>query len=153
LINLLANAIKFTEKSPKKKITLSLEYLAEGSGYIKLKIGIKVNFFVYVTHFQDTGVGMTKDEQAGLFQRFSQANVKTFHEYGGSGLGLFICRGLVTLMGGEISVNSQVLRLNIEVESEISTGTKFIFTVVCEKALNEVEVTSNFVSQVICRRY
>ena len=48
----------------------------------------------------DTGLGMTDEEQAVIFQRFSQARTNTFHEYGGSGLGLYISKMLVDLLGG-----------------------------------------------------
>ncbi|KAI8912217.1 hypothetical protein DFJ77DRAFT_542014 [Powellomyces hirtus] len=59
-----------------------------------------------VVTVSDTGIGMTPDEQAALFQRWSQANGKTYKEYGGSGLGLFICKELVEYMNGTISVTS-----------------------------------------------
>jgi CheY-like chemotaxis protein len=63
---------------------------------------------VYI-HFavQDTGKGLTEAEKKLLFQRFSQASPRTHVTYGGSGLGLFICRELVELQGGEIGVSSE----------------------------------------------
>lgn len=56
----------------------------------------------------DTGCVLSQEEISGLFQRFKQANPKTHISYGGSGLGLFVCRRIVSLLGGEISVTSQV---------------------------------------------
>jgi hypothetical protein len=54
----------------------------------------------------DTGRGLTQDETGNLFQRFRQANAKTHISYGGSGLGLHICRRITELLGGEIGVES-----------------------------------------------
>jgi signal transduction histidine kinase len=55
----------------------------------------------------DTGIGMSEEEQSRIFDRFSQASHKTYREYGGSGLGLSITKGLVDLMGGSVAVRSQ----------------------------------------------
>ena len=59
-------------------------------------------------HFSvtDTGTGMTLDEQKTLFSRFSQGSASTYSQYGGSGLGLFICRALVEIHGGQIGFSS-----------------------------------------------
>lgn len=59
-------------------------------------------------HFSvtDTGTGMTMDEQKTLFNRFSQGSASTYTQYGGSGLGLFICRALVEIHGGQIGFSS-----------------------------------------------
>ena len=73
---------------------------------------------------------MTPEEQAVIFDRFVQASAKTYHEYGGSGLGLYICKGLVELMGGEIHVKSKQwegstfsFTLPFELASSDQTGT------------------------------
>jgi signal transduction histidine kinase len=55
----------------------------------------------------DTGIGMTEEQQAQVFEAFVQAEDNTSAEYGGSGLGLAICRDFCQLMGGSISVDSE----------------------------------------------
>eukprot|EP01119_Soliformovum_irregulare_P001689 TRINITY_DN1142_c2_g1_i4.p1 TRINITY_DN1142_c2_g1~~TRINITY_DN1142_c2_g1_i4.p1 ORF type:complete len:1304 (-),score=421.96 TRINITY_DN1142_c2_g1_i4:247-4158(-) len=108
--NLLSNSIKFTSRSQTKKITLSMKVLSREDKFVTLEMSIK-----------DSGVGMTPDEQKALFERFAQGSNKTYQEYGGSGLGLFICKGLVRLMDGQISLSSEKWQ-----------GTTFIFTIRCE---------------------
>ncbi|KAK9762744.1 hypothetical protein K7432_011228 [Basidiobolus ranarum] len=77
---------------------------------------------------QDSGVGMTSEEQASLFRRFTQVSPKTYAEFGGSGLGLFISKRLVELHGGGIKVNSVK-----------GHGTTFSFFIKCER-LNENDI-------------
>lgn len=60
-----------------------------------------------VVSVTDTGIGMTPEEQAHLFNRFAQANRRTAREFGGSGLGLAICKTLAEAMGGVVSVSSE----------------------------------------------
>ena len=88
LQNLIGNAVKFTAHGG---VTVSLGVAAEG----RLRVEIC-----------DTGPGMSPDQQAHLFERFSQADASITRKYGGSGLGLSICRELVGLMGGTIGVDS-----------------------------------------------
>jgi signal transduction histidine kinase len=92
LLNLLNNAAKFTEGG-----TISLEVKAEGQG------GNRIRFTV-----SDTGIGMTKEQLARLFEEFYQADMSPTRRYEGTGLGLAITRRLVEAMGGEISVESTV---------------------------------------------
>ncbi|KQO69836.1 histidine kinase [Methylobacterium sp. Leaf469] len=92
LINLLSNAAKFTEGG---QITLSATRSeASGSGWL--------NF-----HVIDTGIGMTPEQQAKLFQRFTQADASTTRRFGGTGLGLAITRAFADMLGGAIEVTSQ----------------------------------------------
>lgn len=93
LINLVNNAIKFTEKGS-VKISISLEE----------KSSDKVSLLFKVT---DTGIGIPEEKKEKLFKEFSQTDESTERKYGGTGLGLAICKNLVMLMGGEIGVNSQ----------------------------------------------
>jgi signal transduction histidine kinase/CheY-like chemotaxis protein len=91
LFNLLSNASKFTEKG---RITLSVQRTAGDTGD-------RVRFVV-----KDTGIGMTGEQLGRLFQAFSQADASTTRKYGGTGLGLLICRKFSQIIGGDITVES-----------------------------------------------
>lgn len=88
LINLLGNALKFTEQG---YVLLHLSRLANGDIHFDVK---------------DSGSGIPEDAQATLFDAFSQVDGSSTREHGGTGLGLAICNQLVSLLGGELSVNS-----------------------------------------------
>jgi len=92
--NLLSNAVKFTTAG---EVRLAID-LAEGDGP---DAPAQVSFEV-----SDTGVGFDTRAAAGLFQRFSQADTTITRRFGGSGLGLSICKALVEMMGGEITARS-----------------------------------------------
>ena len=104
LTNLLSNAIKFTKNG---SISIFLDVLSITPEETTLHI---------VT--EDSGIGMTQQQIDNLFQRFSQATSETFHEHGGSGLGLYYSKRFIELMGGSINVKSQV-----------GKGTTFDFTI------------------------
>lgn len=89
LINLLANAVKFTEQGE-----IALTLLREGE--------------MIVVRISDTGIGMSSEQAASLFQPFKQADTSTTRKYGGSGLGLAISRNLARQMGGDITLESHV---------------------------------------------
>jgi two-component system, sensor histidine kinase and response regulator len=93
LINLLGNAVKFTESG---EICLIGALLERAGNKVKLRFSVK-----------DTGIGMTKEQAKRLFQAFSQADTSTSRKYGGTGLGLAISKRLVELMGGSIWVVSE----------------------------------------------
>jgi hypothetical protein len=93
LLNLTGNAIKFTEKG---EIVVSLDVTERTAEAAKIKFKVR-----------DTGIGMTEQQLAVIFQSFSQAESSISRRYGGTGLGLAISKGLVELMGGQLSVDSQ----------------------------------------------
>jgi PAS domain S-box-containing protein len=103
LINLINNAVKFTERG-EIVVTAALAEI----------VGDRANLQFSV---RDTGIGMTAEQSARLFQPFSQADSSTTRKYGGTGLGLSICKRLIELMGG-----------NIWVESNYGRGSAFHFT-------------------------
>jgi signal transduction histidine kinase/DNA-binding response OmpR family regulator/HPt (histidine-containing phosphotransfer) domain-containing protein len=104
LINLLSNAIKFTERG---NVTVSIaSEKPDAAGRVPV-------------HFKvvDTGIGISKEGQEKLFGAYAQADASISRRFGGTGLGLNICRMLVQAMGGDI-----------EVESELDQGSTFYFT-------------------------
>jgi CheY-like chemotaxis protein/HPt (histidine-containing phosphotransfer) domain-containing protein len=93
LLNLLGNALKFTEQG---RIWVWVESVRSNPATVRVRFRVR-----------DTGIGITPEQQARLFQPFMQAESSTTRRYGGTGLGLSICHTLVTRMGGEIGVTSQ----------------------------------------------
>jgi len=95
LINLTNNALKFTEKGH-VYLNVSLEYSRDGhQAYIRFDV-------------EDTGIGIPREKQKAIFETFVQADGGTSRKYGGTGLGLTISRQLAELLGGELSVTSEV---------------------------------------------
>ena len=91
LFNLLGNAAKFTEKG---EITLRARREdADGRAWLVFEV-------------EDTGIGMTPEQQEGLFQPFSQADASTTRKYGGTGLGLALSRHFARMLGGDIALRS-----------------------------------------------
>jgi len=91
LVNLIGNALKFTKKG---HVAILAEYIGKDGGDL-LRINV-----------EDTGIGISQQDQQKLFERFVQADSTTTRKFGGSGLGLAISKQLVELMGGEIGVAS-----------------------------------------------
>jgi signal transduction histidine kinase/DNA-binding response OmpR family regulator/HPt (histidine-containing phosphotransfer) domain-containing protein len=103
LINLSNNAVKFTDSG---EIVICTELVKKNDDQATLKFSVR-----------DTGIGMTAEQAAKLFQPFMQADTSTTRKYGGTGLGLTISKRLAEMMGGEIWV-----------ESEPGRGSTFSFT-------------------------
>jgi PAS domain S-box-containing protein len=94
LINLIGNGIKFTDKGG-VALRVQLESSVAGVNNIRFEV-------------EDTGIGISRDAQAQLFQKFAQGDTSTTRRFGGTGLGLAICKQLVDLMQGEISLRSDL---------------------------------------------
>ena len=92
LLNLVGNAAKFTENG---LVTLSVERMSGADRVDRLRFSV-----------QDTGIGMTADQLAKLFQRFQQADASTTRQFGGTGLGLALTKAFVALLGGGVEVTS-----------------------------------------------
>ncbi|MBC8084547.1 MAG: response regulator [Hymenobacter sp.] len=103
LLNLLSNAVKFTERG---QVTLSCRRLSNPGERPLFQFSV-----------QDTGPGIPAHQLQDMFEPFTQASASTAREYGGSGLGLSISRGLVELMGGTMTA-----------ESQLREGSTFTFT-------------------------
>ena len=93
LINYANNAIKFTEKG---EISIVVRLIEQSAQRVMLRFEVR-----------DTGIGLTPEQIARLFQSFQQADTSTTRRYGGTGLGLAICKSLAELMGGEVGVRSE----------------------------------------------
>jgi signal transduction histidine kinase/DNA-binding response OmpR family regulator/HPt (histidine-containing phosphotransfer) domain-containing protein len=105
IVNLIGNAIKFTEQG---EIEISCRLEQETKDAVGLHFSVR-----------DTGIGMTPEQQGKLFKAFSQADSSTTRKYGGTGLGLTICKRLTEMMGGRIGVRSSH-----------GKGSTFFFTVI-----------------------
>ncbi len=114
LINLINNAIKFTDTGG-VRVEVSVSVCESGSDYAVLRFDVV-----------DTGQGIPEDFREHLFDKFTQADASATRRHGGAGLGLAICKQLVTLMNGEIGV-----------ESREGCGSHFWFTVRLERSADE----------------
>jgi adenylate cyclase len=92
LLNLLSNACKFTKQG---EVALRARKLVDGRDWIELAVA-------------DSGIGMTPEQQGKLFAEFTQADASTAQRFGGTGLGLAITRKLARMMGGEVTVTSEL---------------------------------------------
>jgi two-component system, sensor histidine kinase and response regulator len=145
LINLVGNAVKFTERG---EILLELSVAESSRDHATLRCLVS-----------DTGIGIDPEQQARIFESFHQVDASMTRSRGGTGLGLSIVKELVTIMGGEIGV-----------ESEVGRGSRFWFTVrlarsedeigaaagaqrVIERPLKVLVVDSNAVSADVMSRY
>jgi signal transduction histidine kinase len=114
LFNLLSNASKFTSNGCLKlDVTRLSGHESNGADWLRFRVS-------------DTGIGMTREQMAKLFQPFTQADASTTRQFGGTGLGLTITRKFCQLMGGEITVESEAGRgsaFTIQLPAEVKTTT------------------------------
>ncbi|KAI4724540.1 hypothetical protein E4T49_07734 [Aureobasidium sp. EXF-10728] len=137
LVNLVTNAIKFTKPSKGERtvavrfgaskdrpVDLSVTFATADSPEARMQpeLATDASYYLWFSVI-DSGCGMSDEEQTRMFSRFSQASPKTYNQYGGSGLGLFISKRLVELQGGQIGLASQV-----------DVGSRFAFYVPAKEA-------------------
>ncbi|MER2538323.1 MAG: response regulator [Azonexus sp.] len=122
LLNFVGNAVKFTEQGA---ITVRIQKLEETSSDVRLRCEV-----------QDTGIGISLDDQKRLFTAFEQADSSMTRKYGGTGLGLVINKRLVETMGGQVGI-----------ESTVTLGSTFWFTVLLKKANDAVSPVRAFARQ------
>jgi len=108
LVNLVDNAIKFTEKGG---IVLTVTRIQETEEKVGIRFEVK-----------DTGIGIPENKIVSLFDQFSQGDNSSIRKYGGTGLGLTLCKKIVEMMDGDLTV-----------ESELGRGSKFSFSVNLDK--------------------
>lgn len=109
LINLAGNALKFTEQG---QVVVSLRLLAQQQDRVQVRVAVS-----------DTGIGISDQQLARIFEGFTQAEASTTRRFGGTGLGLVISKRLISLMGGELQVSSN-----------LGEGSRFWFDIELEKA-------------------
>ena len=120
LLNLVSNALKFTDAgSVRIGVRLASDQVPTADRHFQLLFSVT-----------DTGIGISTEQMPRLFQPFSQATVSTSRKYGGTGLGLVICKNLVETMGGKI-----------QVESKANQGSTFSFTVMTQIAKEQPSYT------------
>ncbi|HET9033288.1 MAG TPA: ATP-binding protein [Dokdonella sp.] len=118
LTNLVSNAVKFTERG---SVTIQIGKRGETRTHHEVTFAVR-----------DTGIGLTEEAAARLFKPFTQADASTTRVFGGTGLGLVICKRLVDLMGGKIGVRSEPGR-----------GSVFWFNVPLQKAIGDIRTRTD----------
>ena len=116
ITNLMNNAIKFTP--PNGSVYLRVDFLGEENSVFAANSETAPPLCTIKISITDTGIGISREQQARLFQPFHQAENSTSREFGGTGLGLSISKNIIELMGGRIWV-----------ESELRKGATFFFTI------------------------
>jgi two-component system sensor histidine kinase/response regulator len=114
ILNFTTNAVKFTETG---EIIVRVQVVEESASDLLLRFEV-----------QDTGIGLTEEQRAKLFQSFQQADMSTSRKYGGTGLGLAISKKLAEMMGGAVGV-----------ESNFGVGSRFWFTARVARVAQDVQ--------------
>ena len=122
LLNFTSNAVKFTERG---SVTIQVHVVEETPSDVLLRFAV-----------QDTGIGISVEDQKRLFNAFEQADGSTTRKYGGTGLGLAISKRLIKMMGGDVGVDSQA-----------DSGSTFWFTVRLGKVTNAVPPEPTFATE------
>lgn len=118
LVNLVGNALKFTHMG---EILVSVEQVSQDGDNLELRLSVR-----------DSGIGIPADKLEAIFHPFCQADGSTTRKYGGTGLGLTICKRLVKMMGGRIWV-----------ESMQGVGSTFHFQIICQAGADQQIASSN----------
>jgi signal transduction histidine kinase/DNA-binding response OmpR family regulator len=147
LTNIIGNAYKFTEK-----------------GYIKINAYKTSENSFFTISIEDTGIGITKGNQKLVFEEFAQANENIKKKYGGTGLGLSICQKIITILGGNLKLESEfgngstfIIELPLlydaskniipKIEKQISLNTKKYTFIVIDDDINLLHLTSGVLKQ------
>ena len=129
IINLLSNAVKFTSSGGAINVDIR-EVESQQEGFRRVKFEV-----------QDSGIGVTSEQKARIFEAFSQADTSITRKYGGTGLGLTISSRFIELMGGQLDLHS-----------EPGEGTTFFFTIDFEEVESDIETSEgkfNYLSALI----
>jgi len=147
LTNIIGNAYKFTEE-----------------GFIKIKAYTRSDDSFFTISIEDSGIGIEKGNQKFVFEEFAQANENIEKKYGGTGLGLSICQKIITILGGNLKLESEFGKgsiftielpllydasLNVvpEVEKSVSLNTKQYTFIVIDDDVNLLNLTSSVLKQ------
>ena len=120
IINLLSNAVKFTSSGGAINVDIR-EVESQQEGFRRVRFEV-----------QDSGIGVTSEQKARIFEAFSQADTSITRKYGGTGLGLTISSRFIELMGGQLDLHS-----------EPGEGTTFFFTIDFEEVESNIETSEN----------
>lgn len=148
-LNLVGNAVKFTEKGGIKIIA---EYVSEDNDEIEVRFSVT-----------DTGIGISADKLGSIFEVFTQATNDTNRKYGGTGLGLTIVKQLVELQGGKVSVKSKLgqgssFSFNLKFKKVLSSDITTKYTLTTKEkpshieSLNILLVEDNLMNQILAKK-
>lgn len=146
LINLLDNAIKFTHYG---HISFSAKQIALTENQCIIKFSI-----------EDTGIGIPKEKLESIFDSFTQASSSTSRRYGGSGLGIYLCKKIITLLGGQLKVKSDINKgstFSFEIPFEIDNTPKQTASIplispVSFRGLRALVVEDNLINQFVIKQ-